>query len=785
MTRRRFILLLLAALTGVALLSSCSVTRRIPDGSYLLKRNVIKTDKDTPRGERVTASELDRYVQQSTNKRFLGTNFYAWMYSQARPEKDNGWHRFLRRVGEEPVIWDPVKTELSVGYLETYMASRGFFEGEAWYSVDTIRNKKIKATYGVRQGAASRVASIKYDFRDKFLEDIVMQDSTRTLLHTGDIFDIGVMTAERERITSKLRNLGYYGFGVNNITYEYWPKGDYQVDITMIVHRQLDSYREDGTPVYVNNKIYRLKDIYVYPDYNPMAENKASSYCDTIRSRGLNIVYHGEKLRVRPKVLQKSIKFGSNYLYSADRVAVTSGELMRLGAFRSVSVLFDPVEVAADESQVTFVGGGDAGRAETTSENYLRCDIRCVPALRQSFRVDVEGSTTSSFYGLRATLGYQNRNLFRGAELFDASFTAGFEFLKSSTRKLSYELGGAVSFTFPRFVFFWNVDKYNRAKSPSSKLALSANWQDRVYYSRALFGLNWGYTWGISRFGNISIRPLDINVVDMGYMDPDFAQQLNNPYLVASYADQLIAGISASYVFNNQPRDLNAGAIVFRANAETTGNLLSGLAHLFSSPTSEGYYNAFGIQFSQYLRGDMSFSQKVVLGEKTVFAYRLQGGAIYSYGNSTSPPFDKLFFAGGINSMRGWAVRTLGPGTQLYEQQDYPAQMGDVKLEANLELRFPVWNILRGAVFFDAGNIWFMRSKPDEYPDEAVFHFNKFYRQLGLNTGLGVRVDLRFVVLRLDWGIQLHSPNRPAGERWINDFKWKNTALNFGVGYPF
>ncbi len=787
MIRRRLILLFAAAMAGAALLS-CSVTRHIPEGSYLLKRNVIEVDRDTPRSERIMAGELDHYVQQSPNRRFLGTNFYAWVYSQAKPEKNNGWHDFLRRVGEEPVIWDPDKTELSVGYFETYMASRGFFESEAWYSVDTIRNRKIKVTYGERQGTPSRIASIKYDFRDKFLEDIVMQDSTETLLRAGDLFDTNMMAAERERITANLRNRGYYGFTVNNITFEYWPSGDHLIDLTMIVHRQLDSYREDGTPIYTNHRIYRLKDIYVYPDYNPLAETDISVFPDTVRSRGLNIIYHGEKLRIKPKALQRSIKFSSNSLYSAGRVSVTSSELMRLGAFRSVSILFDPVEGGADESQVTFVGGeghAGSGRTETTAENYLHCDIRCVPALRQSFRIDLEGSTTSSFYGLRTTLGYQNRNLFRGAELFDASLTAGFEFLKSNARKLSYELGGAVSLTFPRFIFFWNVDKYNRAKNSSSKLALSANWQDRVYYKRALFGLNWGYTWGIRRFESLSIRPLDINVVDMGYLDPGFKEQLDNPYLVASYKSQLIAGISASYVYNNQPRDLNAGAVVLRVNAETTGNLLSGLAHAFWQPTSSGYYDAFGIPFSQYVRGDVSFSQNVVLGEKTAFAYRVHGGAIYSYGNSTSPPFDKQFFAGGVNSMRGWAVRTLGPGTQLYEYQAYPAKTGDVKLEANLELRFPVWNILRGAVFFDTGNIWFMRSNPGEYPDSAVFHFNKFFKQMALNTGLGARIDLRFVVLRLDWGIQLFSPNRPHGERWIHDFKWKNTALNFGVGYPF
>ncbi len=182
----------------------------------------------------------------------------------------------------------------------------------------------------------------------------------------------------------------------------------------------------------------------------------------------------------------------------------------------------------------------------------------------------------------------------------------------------------------------------------------------------------------------------------------------------------------------------------------------------------------------------MSFSQKIVLGDRTALAYRLQGGAIYSYGNSQSPPFDKLFFAGGVNSMRGWAVRTLGPGTQKTpDSQDYPAQMGDVKLEANVEFRFPVFRSVNGALFADAGNIWFMRSQPDEYPDEAVFRMRSFARQLGLDGGVGVRVDLRVIVLRLDWGIRLHDPGRTANERWIRHFRWGDTALNFGVGYPF
>ncbi len=767
MTIRRLWILMVVAVAGV-LLSSCSVTRRIPEGSYMLKRNIVEVDRKAPRKERITENELDGYVQQSTNRRFLGTNLYAWLYAQANPEKNTGWNRFLRRVGQEPVVWDPQKTERSAEYLKTYVASRGFFEGDATYRVDTLRNKKVRVKYSVTQGKPSRIGAVKFTFRDTTLRDIVMADSAATLLRTGDIFDITVLDAERTRITSKLRDMGYYDFNTGSVTYiADSTRGDRVIDLEMVVRRRLESYREDGSPVYADHRVYRMRDIYVRPDYDPLGERDRR--VDTMRQRGLNIIHDG-RVKVWPRLLRRVIRLQTDSLYSASDVAATSAEMMRMGAFRSVSVIFNPVRGAAD----------------TLPTGLLDVDIRGVAGLRQSVGVDLEASTTSNFYGLRTTLGYQNRNLFRGAELFDASFTAGFEFLRESERKLSYELGGSVSLSFPRFVF-WGVERNPKIKTPLSTLTLSANWQDRVYYSRALFGLSWGYNWGIRRFENFTLRPFDINLINMGHIDPGFQEELRNPYLVASYNDQLVAGISASYVFNNQPRDLKAGAVVFRVNVETKGNLLSGLAHAFGKPAGEdaGYYNIFGIRFSQYVRGELSFSQKIVLGEKTALAYRLQGGAIYSYGNSSSPPFDKMFFAGGVNSMRGWAVRTLGPGTQLYEKQSYPAQMGDVKLEANLEFRFPMFNSVGGALFFDAGNIWFMRSKNTEYPAETVFRFRDFYKQLGFNTGLGVRVDLRVVVLRLDWGIQLHSPNRPEGERWIHDFKWGNTALSFGVGYPF
>ena len=173
-----------------------------------------------------------------------------------------------------------------------------------------------------------------------------------------------------------------------------------------------------------------------------------------------------------------------------------------------------------------------------------------------------------------------------------------------------------------------------------------------------------------------------------------------------------------------------------------------------------------------------------MLGGVTALVGHIYGGVAMAYGNSSSVPFDRQFYCGGSNGMRGWTPRTLGQGSVPDPHDAFPIQTGDVKLEANLELRFPIWGIVHGATFFDVGNVWYIKRSPD-YSDDAVFFFDNFYKQLGFNTGFGLRFDIKFFVLRLDWGIQLHNPNNPAGERWIHNFKWKNTALNFGVGYPF
>ena len=776
------------------LLSSCNVTKLLPSNDYLLQRVKVEEDREVPRRERIKSDEVMRYIRQTPNKHFLGSDFYVWVYSLAKPEKDNWWNNLKRKIGEEPVLLNMRDTERSVSNLKIYLESRGYYDSGVAYAVDTTyRKRRAKVTYSLRQGRPYYIDNVSYDFRDRFLEPILLPDTVNTLLHKGDIFDISVLDKERERIALYLKDRGYYSFTVNNVEYVADTLGgDHKVGIKVIIKQNLLGYNARGKAMYDNNIVYRLRNINIVPSYNAVAAKSRENYFDafdTVDYRGLNILFRGKQPRVREKVLRGAIPLYPNYLYNYSQVNRTYSNLMSMGYFKSARISFKELpDSMAQRGYITHIGGAHSSSlVNYTREGYLDCDIFCTPALRQSVKAELEASTTSSFYGLKAVLGYQNRNIFRGAEMFELTGTAGYEYMKApnSKKRHAMEFGLAASLSFPRFLIANYAMKQNIV-APKTKFEISYNYQDRPYYRRGLSSLSWVYSWRNRTSSSFVIRPITINWVDVSYIDQDYFNSLQNQYLKHSFESQLILALSGSYVYNKQYKSAPNNRTTVRVNGEVAGNLLDGLEHLFSHPNDKGYYEILGIRYSQYVRGDVSASHKVMFGKVTALAARLYAGVGYAYGNSDAIPFDRMFYAGGSNSMRGWAPRTLGPGSSAAPTNViYPTQLGDMKLEANIEFRFPIWGIFQGATFFDAGNIWYIGRKGVEYPEGSVFSFGEFYKQIALNTGIGLRLDIKFAILRLDWGIRLHDPNQPVGERWIHNFKWKNTSLNFGVGYPF
>ena len=400
------------------LCTACSVVRKLPEGSYLVQKVTIEDDRNVPKKERITASELDRYVWQSPNKRFLGTNFYVWVYNQSNPDKDNWWNRFKRKIGEKPVVYDPALTLKSAENLKAYMESHGFFSSRVRYHVDTTsRRKRAIITYRTEQGPPSRYGKINYEFNDKFIEKIILQDTASTLIRPGGIFNSATLDAERERITRYLRDRGYYNFSVNNISYRYPydTVGSRVGDLTMVVKQYLTGYNDRGEPVMENNKVYRISEINMLPGYDPTVSftDREVRY-DTVAYRGLNVVYDG-KHNVRPRVLRQAIPLYPNYLYNAEQINRTYNNIMSLGYFKSTRITFDELPAPDSTNLVSYIGNADDSLAtQYTQEGYLRCNILGTPQLKQSYKIDLEGTTTSSFYGLKASVGYQNRNLFPG-----------------------------------------------------------------------------------------------------------------------------------------------------------------------------------------------------------------------------------------------------------------------------------------------------------------------------------------------------------------------------------
>lgn len=788
------------------LLVSCTSVRYLPPGKYMLTENKINIDKSAPKDERVSASEIDQYIRQNPAKKFLGMNIPVWIYNQANPTKNNWWNRTLRRIGNEPVLLDSTLTIQSDKNIKQYLNSRGFYDSESDYAVRyKERKRKAYVTYFIRQGQPFRIKSISYDYQDKFLEQVIKQDSAAMLVRPGDIFDINLLNQERQRIAAYLKNQGYYNFSINNLNYiADTTAGSREVGLTLVVKQHIAGYDADGKPIMENSSIYRISDINVYPNYNPTKAVTDTQYLkdmDTTFYQGLRIITPGKPL-IRPRTLRRAIPVYTDYTYSSSDIRRTSDNLLRLNYFRNASVIFS-VPTLTQENQLTYVGGDETETGPVhTSEKDLVCNIYCVPALKQGYTIDFEATTSSAFYALRPSVSYLNRNVFKGAELLNISVSGGYEFNrdKNATQN-SYEVGASASLTFPRFFTPFPVDRAGKLFRPQTKIEIHSNFQRKSKYGRTITGANLGYSWGNGRNSSYTLRPLDLNVVKVSYINNDFLCNIQNTYLRESYKSQYISAISGSFLYNNPNFESKGYSLTIRVNAEAAGNVAGLLAHSLGKPVTEQinvddcggtpeapiyekFYKLFGIRYSQYARTDVSVSSTVSFGNRLALAYRFYGGIGVPYGNSSSIPMDRMFYVGGSNSMRGWVVRTLGPGNSpVGREGGFNNQLGNIRLEGNVEFRFPIWSALNGALFFDVGNIWVTKI-PGAQPDE-IFRFDSFYKQLGLNTGLGLRYDLSLVIIRLDWGIKLHDPSMPAGQRWIRNFSLKNTVLNFGIGYPF
>ncbi len=756
------------------LFSSCNPTKYVPQDETLLDKNHIAINK-----EGISRGDLEPLIKQKPNKRIFGVRFHLGLYNLSNTSKEKWPHSWLRKIGEEPAVYDPYSTVKSVDQMQSYIASKGYFDSGVKDTVRTAR-QKTEVFYNVNLKAPYTIRNLYYEFADTLIGQWYYFDSVNCLITRGKPIDIDILQAEQTRFERFIKDRGFYGFSGDHIYF--------RVDST-IGNREVDIYygvrkfiRTDigNNKTEVPHSIYKIRNVYIYPDFVPRdALEGGEAYrnsLDTTFYEGFYIISPGIKPEIKLDLIIQSLYLKSGSRFSVTNTDQTQSHLLGLKTFRLVNIFYSevPAEVYREGEELE-----------------LDCNIQLTLLSQQSYKVEVEG-THSDGLGGALNLVYQHKNLFRGAELFNLKLKGAYETLSQDSIMHSVEYGAETSLRFPKFLLpFIKTEGFIKKYNPTTTLLAAYNYQKLPFYTRKMANATFGYNWIGNSYTTHIVNPLQLNIVKLDTIDPAFMEIIeSSSYLAYSYRDVTILGSSYSFIYSNQTIRKSKDYWFIRLNAETSGNMLSLISNVAGLKKTEGSYRIFRQPFAQYFRADIDLRYNLIINDVSSAVFRGFVGAGIPYGNSQAVPFEKQYFGGGANGIRAWQVRTLGPGSFVPDRTNFLNQTGDIKLEANIEYRFKLFWILGSAVFLDAGNIW---SYNDNSQAGSQFRFKNVLSDLAVGTGFGLRFDLDFVLIRSDFGIKLRDPSLMAGSRWITDWsdysdKTKGGRIFtfvVGIGYPF
>ncbi|MBN1132417.1 MAG: BamA/TamA family outer membrane protein [Bacteroidales bacterium] len=752
---------------GLLLVWSCNPAKYVVDGDYMLQDNVIMVEE---RGS-IDRAELRNYIKQSPNKRIIFWRFYLSLYNLSNKNKDNGLNNWLRKIGEPPVLYSETLQEKSADQLSLYLENKGFFNAEVVDSA-RFRGKKAKVYYMIKQGTPYTIRDINYFFHDAGLSSFVLNDTASSYIKRGEHYDTDNLQSERIRIEALLRNNGYFNFSRDYIYYEIDSSlNSHRVDVTVGI-RNFPETDPSGRIRHVDHRVYHVKDVFMTADAESFSGGRTGTETaagvDTILYDGLYVIYVGEP-NVRPGVITQKNYIIPGDLYNAENAMRTYRNLSTLSAFSMVDISF---------------------REDERIDTLLNCEIRIVPATKQSYTVELEGTNSGGNIGAAGNLIYQHKNLFGGSEQFDLRFKGAIETLRE-VNEAGYgnmvEFGVEGRIRFPQFLLPFKTEQFIRRYNPQTNLSLSYNYQRRPDYSRTIANTSFGYNWRASDRMSHLVYPFEASLILTPFKSAEFQDWLEGKYLFYSYQPHFILDQRYSFIFSNQNLQKSQDFQYLRIDAEAAGNLMYAGYSVFGTPSESGNYKIFGVDFSQYVKGEIDFRNFNYLDEGISFVYRTYIGVGVPYLNSAAMPFEKQFFSGGANSVRAWQVKNLGPGSYNDTiSRGFPNQTGDLKLEANFEYRFKlIWKI-ESALFLDVGNIWSLALGDDR--EGALFKLNRFYREFAIGTGIGARLDFNFFIFRFDLGIPLRSPFPVEQSNWLPGnagIKGNDLTFNIAIGYPF
>ena len=761
----------------MAILPSCSSTKHVPEGRLLLDK--VKININGPR-DGVESSQLANYLRQNANHRVLGgLKLQLAFYNLSGKDSTNWFNRWIQRVGTPPVIYDSTLTVASAEQLHTALSNRGFMNNVVNYQVNADSAKrKARVDYDITLGEPYFIRSIDYDIPDEELREIILEDSARFNIRTGDLLDFNRLDEWRQSITENLRNRGYYAFNKEYITFMAdTAAGSKAVDLTLNTR---DPYRNDHMPYYTEHEPFYVRNVIYVTNYDPVAMHDGFWGIDTVTVSGGVQVIEDETRYLRPAVLAECNHIEPGELYNAEAVTRTYRALGRLGIIKQINIDIRPL-------------------GEVDGVLMVDAFVLLQPDKSQTVSVSLEGTNSEGDLGFGVGVDYEHRNIFKGAEVFSAKAKVSYESISGNISGLindNYsEYFTEMGLTFPKFMFPLLKQSFKRKIQASTAFTVNFDYQARPEYTRVIAGGAWRYQWTErSRRLAHTLTLFDLSVISVPKFNKQFFDRITNPLLLYSYQDHLIMRMGYNFYRTNkaemnvlQMGRFQRDVFTIRANAETAGNLLYGLSRLSGQKADkDGNYKALGIRYSQYIKADADYAFTHYFDRRQSIAFHVGAGIAIPYGNSDVLPFEKRFYSGGANSVRGWGVRTLGPGSYNSNNNlsNFIFQCGDIRFDVNLEYRAKLFWVVELGLFLDAGNIWTI--KDYESQPGGVFKFNKFYEQIAAAYGAGIRLDFKYFLVRVDMGMKAHNPAM-GQEKWPlthPNFK-RDSEFHFSVGYPF
>lgn len=739
---------------------ACSVQKYIPEDEYLYRGGTINI-QDSVKQKNLSdlAYELNAVLYPEPNSKFLGLYPGLHYYYKAQKEDPGFITRFLnKKIGQEPVYLSDVDIEGTQKLLQNRLENNGYFYGDVAYSVEVdSADKTASVDYTIQIGKPFQIASyhIEKDSTDTLaIYDRIKESMEKSVLEKGDPFNLGAFKSERERIDGYLKHQGYYFFDDDFILFE--------ADTNRYANKQFDLYLKlkKGTPE--ESKVpYVLDRVVVYPNAQ---NNTVQGVQDTVRVDSVTFIQPGSFFK--PERLRPFILLEPGQTYNPETSAFTGRRLSSIGTYKFVDIQYTVTDSTTDP----------LGR------RHLKSVIRLSPLPQNAIQFNLKGVTKSNgFTGPGIGINYTNRNIFKGGENFSIEGNFSYEKQFSKTDEVgstSINWGLKTSLLFPRLLLPGDFSDNFRYAIPKTKVSFGYDFLRRTdLYTLNSFSTSFEYIWEESRFVTHRLSPIKIDYVKLSNTSTQFEIILDeNPFLRRSFEQQFIAGLMYSFIYNGLSAVNSRGQLYFQFNFDIAGNTVS----LFGKEQSDGVETFLGLKYAQYVKGDIEASYHYSLGRSrsTMVAGHIFAGLGIPYGNSETLPFVKQYFAGGPSSVRAFAIRSLGPGTYQPPAGEYSYfdQAGNISLEANVEYRFPIISILKGALFVDAGNVWLLEANKKRPGGKFT---SDFLDELAIGTGFGFRIDVQGFVIRFDLAFPL---KRPAQD-WL--FEYKDWRLNFAIGYPF